>query len=280
MSSRVAFSRLSRRDHDTPTGNRARLDALSSRPNLARSHPSARWRCHAPAIVPGRARPARARVPRGEERDRRVATGGRPAELARLNVDVIVTGGTHASFAAAKVTTTIPIVFVGVAGPLEAGLVTSLARPGGNITGLAFDVTPETVAKRLELFKEVAPKAARLGHLVNPNNPFFSLYIRSVEIGAQAFRVELQRVEVRAPEDFDGWSSRQRIGCLRCTACASSWRLAGCSPTLQTFQKCSLARADHPAVVTSPRRSRHPVTRRTLTVRWREKRKIGRPGLP
>jgi len=219
-----------------------------------------------------------------------------------------VTGGTHASFAAAKVTTTIPIVFVGVAGPLEAGLVTSLARPGGNITGLSFDVTPETVAKRLELFKEVAPKAARLGHLVNPNNPFFSLYIRSVEIGAQAFRVELQRVEVRAPEDFDGWSSRQRIGCLRCTARASSWRLAGCSPTLQTFQKCSLARratstgssrarrraispsssrgnrevarADHPAVVTSPRRSRHPVTRRTLTVRWREKRKIGRPGLP
>ena len=153
-----------------------------------------------------------------------------------------MTGGTHASFAAAKVTTTIPIVFVGVAGPLEAGLVTSLARPGGNITGLSFDVTPETVAKRLELFKEVAPKAARLGHLVNPNNPFFSLYIRSVEIGAQAFRVELQRVEVRAPEDFDGWSSRQRIGCLRCTARASSWRLAGCSPTLQTFQKCSLAR--------------------------------------
>jgi len=237
-----------------------------------------------------------------------VATGGRPAELARLNVDVIVTGGTHASFAAAKVTTTIPIVFVGVAGPLEAGLVTSLARPGGNITGLSFDVTPETVAKRLELFKEVAPKAARLGHLVNPNNPFFSLYIRSVEIGAQAFRVELQRVEVRAPEDFDGAFmeiSRLRSDALlvqpdvlivsqrsrvvefaaknrlpACTARASSWRLAGCSPTLQTFQKCSLARADHPAVVTSPRRSRHPVTRRTLTVRWREKRKIGRPGLP
>jgi len=145
-----------------------------------------------------------------------VATGGRPAELARLNVDVIVTGGTHASFAAAKVTTTIPIVFVGVAGPLEAGRVTSLARPGGNITGLSFDVTPETVAKRLELFKEVAPKAARLGHLVNPNNPFFSLYIRSVEIGAQAFRVELQRVEVRAPEDFDG--AFMEIGRLRSDA--------------------------------------------------------------
>ena len=142
-----------------------------------------------------------------------MATGGRPAELARLNVDVIVTGGTHSSFAAAKVTTTIPIVFVGVAGPLEAGLVTSLARPGGNITGLAFDVTPETVAKRLELFKEVAPKAARLGHLVNPNNPFFSLYIRSVEIGAQTFRVELQRVEVRAPKDFDG--AFMEIGRLR-----------------------------------------------------------------
>ena len=78
---------------------------------------------------------------------------------------------------------------------------------------MAFDVTPETVAKRLELFKEVAPKAARLGHLVNPNNPFFSLYIRSVEIGAQTFRVELQRVEVRAPEDFDG--AFMEIGRLR-----------------------------------------------------------------
>ena len=74
-------------------------------------------------------------------------------------------------------------------------------------------MTPETVAKRLELFKEVAPKAARLGHLVNPNNPFFSLYIRSVEIGAQTFRVELQRVEVRAPEDFDG--AFMEIGRLR-----------------------------------------------------------------
>ena len=157
-----------------------------------------------------------------------MATGGRPAELARLNVDVIVTGGTHASFAAAKVTTTIPIVFVGVAGPLEAGLVTSLARPGGNITGLSFDVTPETVAKRLELFKEVAPKAARLGHLVNPNNPFFSLYIRSVEIGAQAFRVELQRVEVRAPEDFEaGVRGKESVACdVRRARVRGGWRVA------------------------------------------------------
>src|SRR2546429_8534624 len=114
MSSRVAFSRLSRRDHDTPTGNRARLDALSSRPNLARSHPSARWRRHAPAIVPARARPARARVPRGEERDRRVATGGRPAELPRPDVDAHGTAGPHAdaSFAAAQGTTTVRVDFV------------------------------------------------------------------------------------------------------------------------------------------------------------------------
>src|SRR5437870_2139946 len=107
MSSRVAFSRLSRRDHDTPTGNRARLDA------------------------------------------------------------------------------------------------SLLSRPVPSV-------------RSVELFKEVAPKAARLGHLVNPNNPFFSLYIRSVEIGAQAFRVELQRVEVRAPEDFDG--AFMEIGRLRSDA--------------------------------------------------------------
>src|SRR5439155_857013 len=146
-----------------------------------------------------------------------VATGGRPAELARLNVDVIVTGGTHASFAAAKVTTTIPIVFVGVAGPLEAGLVTRLARPGGNITGLSFDVTPETVAKGLELFKEVAPKAARLGHLVNPNNPFFSLYIRFVEIGAQAFREAGQHVrrELGLEDITQGPGSERSIHVVR-----------------------------------------------------------------
>ncbi len=92
------------------------------------------------------------------------------AELVQLNVDVLVTVSTPAALAAQKATTTIPIVIFGVADPVGAGLVKSLARPGGNITGLS-NFTADTSPKRLELLLEMVPKLARVAVLVNPANP-------------------------------------------------------------------------------------------------------------
>jgi hypothetical protein len=84
------------------------------------------------------------------------------AELVRLKVDVIVTGAAPATVAAAKTTASIPIVFWSVPVPLDLGLVASVARPGGNITGVSWDVNPETSAKTLQLFREIAPKVSRI----------------------------------------------------------------------------------------------------------------------
>ena len=93
------------------------------------------------------------------------------AELVRLNVDVIVTHSTPGALAAKQATSTIPVVFAAVADPVESGLVTSLARPGGNLTGLTFFIA-EICAKRVELIKEAIPTLTRLAVLVNPANPF------------------------------------------------------------------------------------------------------------
>ncbi len=125
------------------------------------------------------------------------------AELVRLKVDVIVAGGQQAAFAASKATRTVPIVFLAVSAPADLGLILSVARPGGNVTGMSWDVSPQIYAKRLELLKEMAPKAYRIALVWNPNNPNAALFSRAVEGAAQALRVELQRVEVRVPEDFE-----------------------------------------------------------------------------
>jgi len=120
------------------------------------------------------------------------------AELVRLRVDVIVTAGTPGTLAAKQATTT-----MAVAGDaLGAGLVSSLARPGGNVTGLS-KLLPELEGKRLELLKQVVPKLARLAVLTNPTNPFTAIAWKDTQLAAQALRVRLQPVEVRAPEEFD-----------------------------------------------------------------------------
>ena len=127
---------------------------------------------------------------------------GLAAELVRLNVDVIVAPNTQAALAARAATRTIPIVFAGVADPVGTGLVASLARPGGNTTGLSF-LSPELSAKQLELLKEAVPKTSRVAVLWNPGNPGLALTLREAEVAARALGVQVQLLEARGPDEID-----------------------------------------------------------------------------
>jgi putative ABC transport system substrate-binding protein len=123
------------------------------------------------------------------------------AELVQLKVSLIVTAGTHATWAAKRATTTIPIVmFAG--DPVGSGIVASLARPSGNITGLTIDAGPELGAKR-ELLKEVAPKVSRVGILWDPLNPGEEHFAKIAEPLARSLGLTLLPVSVRSPSDFD-----------------------------------------------------------------------------
>jgi putative tryptophan/tyrosine transport system substrate-binding protein len=124
-------------------------------------------------------------------------------ELVRLPVDVLVAHPTIAVRAAKEATTTIPIVIPASADPVGAGLIASLARPGGNITGSTF-ISAEISGKRLELLKQVAPEATRVAVLANPANPATALQLKEVQGAARALSVALQVLEVRAPSAFDG----------------------------------------------------------------------------
>jgi putative tryptophan/tyrosine transport system substrate-binding protein len=126
------------------------------------------------------------------------------AELVRLKVDVIVTfgGGVPPAQAAQRATKAIPIIATGVADPVAAGLVASLARPGGNITGPAI-ISHELVGKELELLREIVPRVSRVAILWNPANPGNVHQLRAAEAAAPAQGVRLQPVEVRAPGEID-----------------------------------------------------------------------------
>ena len=124
------------------------------------------------------------------------------AELVRLNVKAIVVYGPPAILAAKDATTTIPIIFTVSADPVGAGFVASLARPGGNVTGLS-DSHADTVAKRLELIKEIAPATSRVAVLLNPTNPTALAQLASIQAAAVAIRVTAFSVEVRGPEEID-----------------------------------------------------------------------------
>jgi len=123
------------------------------------------------------------------------------AELVRLKVDLIVVAGTPAILAAKQATNTIPIVMAVIGDALEAGVVPSLARPGGNVTGLS-TVVPELEGKRLELLKQALPKLSRLVVLANPANPFVEVALKHTQRAAEELRVKLQRVDVQHPEQF------------------------------------------------------------------------------
>jgi putative ABC transport system substrate-binding protein len=123
-------------------------------------------------------------------------------DLVGLNVDVILAWGTDAVLAAKQATTTIPIVMGAVGDPVDSGIVTDLARPGGNVTGCALR-TAELEAKRLQLLKEMVPGLSRVAILFNPTNHYMPLALQSAQKGAQALHVSLAVYEVRDTTTLD-----------------------------------------------------------------------------
>jgi len=126
------------------------------------------------------------------------------AELVSLKVDLIVATGYPRVRAAKETTSTIPIVMVYVADPVASGLVASLARPGGNVTGVSYTAGPEIAGKHLELLKQVIPKLSRVAVLLDPANPATAVFLRETQAAAQALGLTLQPYEARAPEEFAG----------------------------------------------------------------------------
>jgi ABC-type uncharacterized transport system substrate-binding protein len=126
------------------------------------------------------------------------------AELARLKVDVIVVPANQNALAAKEATRTIPVVMIGITDPVGSGFVASLARPGGNMTGLSASVGPEMAGKQLELLKAAVPRASRVAILWNPGNPAHALMLKEAEAVARSLKVQLQPLEARGPENFGG----------------------------------------------------------------------------
>ena len=125
------------------------------------------------------------------------------AELVRRKVDVIVAPAGSAALAAKNATSSIPIVMIFPSDPVEMGLVASLRRPGGNITGTTFTPGPEIFGRQLQILKETIPRASRVAILSNPADPSFALQVREVEAAARTLHMRLQHVEARGPEQFD-----------------------------------------------------------------------------
>jgi ABC-type uncharacterized transport system substrate-binding protein len=126
------------------------------------------------------------------------------AELVASRVDVIVAAGNRSVLAAKTVTTDTAIVMPWVLDPVGTGIVASLARPGGNVTGLTYDVSPEQVTKRLELFKQLIPAASRIAALWNPTYPGLAHYWPPARKAAASLGINLYGVEVTSEEDVDG----------------------------------------------------------------------------
>jgi putative ABC transport system substrate-binding protein len=125
------------------------------------------------------------------------------AELVHLNVDVIVAEGTLAPLAAKRATSTIPIVMAVAGDPLGSGLVESLARPGGNVTGMSL-MAPDLGGKRLELLKELLPRLGRVAVLWNATNRYAALVYEQTQAAGRTLGIEVQSLEVRGPDDFEG----------------------------------------------------------------------------
>ncbi len=137
-------------------------------------------------------------------------------ELVRLKVDVILAWGTLPVQAARRATSTIPIVMVGVGDPIGSGFVASLARPGGNITGVS-NLVRAVTGKRVELLAQAIPGISRLAVFRNPVNPFSALQVKEVETTAQALGLGLRFIDVRTPEDLESafaQTVREGIACV------------------------------------------------------------------
>jgi putative ABC transport system substrate-binding protein len=140
--------------------------------------------------------------------ERRTGEGSRDrqrvlaAELVRLKVEVIVAAGSGDIRAAKETTSTIPIVMVQGGDAVGSGLIASLARPGGNITGLA-TLRPELMGKRLELLNEILPKLSRVAVFVSPQSADYAQIQKELDLAAGAFGVKLQYLDIRSPKDFE-----------------------------------------------------------------------------
>ena len=126
------------------------------------------------------------------------------AELVRLKMDVIVAAPTPAALAAKNATRTIPIVMISIPDPVGQGLIASLARPGGNVTGSSYSAGVEIFGKLLELLREIVPKVRQVAVLSNPANPVQAFLIRDVKVAARSLGVQLQLLDARGPTEFDG----------------------------------------------------------------------------
>ena len=124
------------------------------------------------------------------------------AELVRLKVDIIATAGPASTRSAKQATVTIPIVMANDDDPIGSGFAASLARPGGNITGLS-TLSPELSGKQLELLREIVPKLSRVGVLGDVTRPGIAQALREINVAADAFGVQLQYLEVRDPKDIE-----------------------------------------------------------------------------
>ena len=123
-------------------------------------------------------------------------------ELVALKVDLIVAPGAPAAVAAKEATTSIPIVTVVVSDPVGARLIASLARPGGNVTGMS-SASTDITAKQLELLKEVVPRLSRVAVLSNPSTPMQAIFLKELEVAARTLHVRLQPIDVRTPKDIE-----------------------------------------------------------------------------
>lgn len=124
------------------------------------------------------------------------------AELLAAKVDVIVTAGTPASLAVKNATSTVPLVMVAAGDPVGTGLVTSLARPGGNVTGLS-SIAPDLEGKRLELLREVMPRLSHAAIFFNPANPFHAASMEHAQAAAATLGIRLLLLDVRSAEELD-----------------------------------------------------------------------------
>ena len=146
------------------------------------------------------------------------------AELVRLKVDIIVTNGPYSTRAAKEATVTIPIVMAAVGDPVGDGIVASLARPGGNITGLS-TLAPELSGKRLELLKEIVPKLSRVAVFGTSTSPDTARSLREVELAAEAFGVKLQYLDILSPKDIETAfraAGKERAEAVSCWGAPSS----------------------------------------------------------
>jgi putative ABC transport system substrate-binding protein len=155
------------------------------------------------------------------------------ADLVRQHVDVLVASSQAAALAAQRATRTIPIVMVNASDPVEAGLVASLARPGGNVTGLSQQLTPEIRAKQLQLLKEMLPKMSRVGVL---RSAATTVGLSEYEAAGQTLEVRIQVVEIQNRNDlepaFAAWPERESTPC---------W----CRPTRSCSRSDSASRSWH-----------------------------------